>query len=364
MIGLLTPVRTHKGTTLFNHSVKPIRPGERLRKTGGKTRSALLLALSLACLPGMFRAGAQTAPDAPESAASLPEALIEKLSLGEEVKASILKAVRAKDYQRAESILLDSLAHAAHSERAGEVLVLLGDVYFCASDYPQAVIAWIKSDAISPLDDRTRFQLATTEVYVGRSDLARKQFVLLANKNKDTALYQYWLARLDYDAQQYKAAILRLEQVVKLEPGMARGYDLLGLCHDFEGDSQAAIQAYAIAVRLNRRSPHPSSWPPLDYAITLINVNRLDEASGLLHEAISYDSSNFKAVYEAGCVRESKGDFNGAVDSFTEAARLNAKYPEPHYALARLYRRLGKPDLADHEVDLYKTLHQQAAAHP
>ena len=49
-------------------------------------------------------------------------------------------------------------------------------------------------------------------VAMDRRDWARPELEKLSQKNADKPLYLYWLARLDYDAQQYPAAIQKLEQ--------------------------------------------------------------------------------------------------------------------------------------------------------
>ncbi len=189
---------------------------------------------------------------------------------------------------------------------ARSVLILLGNIYFLDTDYSQAIIAWIKADSIEPLDDRTRFQLATTEIHLSHADWARKQLEILATTDPSAALYPYWLARLDYDAQQYSAAIARLAHVVQLDPKMSRAYDLLGLCYDYLGNWDKAIEQYSKAVSFNRELPHPSAWPPLDFGITLMNAGHPDDAEAMLQEAIRYDPASSKAHYQLGLVLEQK----------------------------------------------------------
>jgi Flp pilus assembly protein TadD len=50
------------------------------------------------------------------------------------------------------------------------------------------------------------------------------------------------------------------------------------------------------------------------------------------------------------------------VTALREASRLDATYAEPHYALARIYRKLGQKALSQAEVKTY--LHLHAKAHP
>jgi Flp pilus assembly protein TadD len=55
-------------------------------------------------------------------------------------------------------------------------------------------------------------------------------------------------------------------------------------------------------------------------------------------------------------VLEDAGRTDEAVQSLERAAQADATYPEPHYALSRLYRRLGRADRAESELRLFQQL--------
>jgi tetratricopeptide (TPR) repeat protein len=326
-------------------------------RMGLKTSGSLLVALCLFPSGMANPVAAQSPATNPVLPAAVPDDFVAGLELDAQLKASLRSAIQAKDYKRAEQMLLTELSRNPRSTHARAILILLGNIYFLDTDYTQAILAWIKADAIVSLDDRTRFQLATTEIHLNHSDWARKQLEILARSNPTSALYQYWLARLDYDAQQYSSAIARLEGVVQLDPKLVRAYDLLGLCYDYLGDTQKAIEQYTKAVSFNREQPHPSSWPPLDFAITLMNAGRPEDAEAALHEAIKFDPGNSRAHYQLGVVLDQKGDMQGAIGSLSHATELDPTYAEPHFALARIYRRLGDREKSQREVDIFVRLH-------
>ena len=84
----------------------------------------------------------------------------------------------------------------------------------------------------------------------------RPELEKLAAAEPRNSLYAYWLARLDYDAQNYASAIARLQKVIELDPNMVRAYDTLGLCFDYLGKFEEAIKNYDRAVQLNRLQPN------------------------------------------------------------------------------------------------------------
>jgi tetratricopeptide (TPR) repeat protein len=273
-------------------------------------------------------------------------------------------AYKRKDYKLAESILVDEAQKNPKSLRTARLLVVAGSVFFLDGDYLNSAIAWKKAEAIAPLDDRTRFTLAMAWVKLNRRDWARPELDKLAAAHPQDPLYLYWLARLDFDAQNYQAAIARLQSVIVLDPKMMRAYDTLGLCYDYLGQFHEAIQSYDRAVELNSLQSRPSPWPLVDRAVSLISLNQLVEAEKNLHEALGYDARLPQAHYHLGRVLEMQGAYQAAVQSLNQALELNSSYPEPHYLLGRIYHRLGEDQLSRKEIAKFQQLKKASEAPP
>jgi tetratricopeptide (TPR) repeat protein len=273
-------------------------------------------------------------------------------------------AFRRRDYKHAESILVDETERDPKSIRTARLLVLAGGIFFLDGEFQNSVIAWKKAEAITPLDDRSRFTLAMAEIKLNHRDWARPELDKLVTAHPQDSLYLYWLARLDYDAQNYAAAITRLQRVVELDPKMMRAYDSLGLCYDYLGQFNEAVKHYNRAVELNRLQPKPSPWPHVDRAISLISLNQLVEAEKDLREALTYDARLPQAHYQLGRVLEMQGGYQAAVQSLNQAIELNPSYPEPHYLLGRIYHRLGEDQLSKKEIAQFQELKRASEAQP
>jgi tetratricopeptide (TPR) repeat protein len=273
-------------------------------------------------------------------------------------------AIQRRDYKRAETLLVEEAERDPKSVRAARLLVIAGGIFFLDGQYLNSAIAWKKAEAIAPLDERSRFTLAMAYIRLNRRNWARIELEKLATVQPRNPLYLYWLARLDYDGRIYAAAITKFQKVIELDPKMARAYDGLGLCHDYIGRVDDAINDYHRAIELNRQQLKPSPWPLVDLAVALIEKNQLAEAEKSLREAIGYDPRLPHAYYELGHVLDGLDRHQEAVEALKQAIALDAAYPEPHYLLGRIYRRQGDNRLAKTEIDRFLELKKAAEAQP
>jgi tetratricopeptide (TPR) repeat protein len=287
---------------------------------------------------------------------------LSRLDLSPEKHKQLKEALQRKDYQKAERILVEEAEHDPTSQRAARLFEFSGGLFFLDGQYVNSVIAWKKAEAIAPLDERTRFTLAMAYIKVNRRAWARSELERLAQAHPDNSLYLYWLSRIDYDDQKYVEAIGRLEKVTELNPNMVRAHDLLGLCYDYIGQFDRAITSFSRAVELNRVQAKPSPWPPLDMAVTQIELNQLANAEKGLQEAFTYNPKLPQVQYQLGRVLDKEGKDEQAIQALKASAALDPGYPEPHYLLGRIYQRLGRNDLAKTEISEFQRLKQAASA--
>ena len=316
-----------------------------------------------ACLPFLSAAQERATPKGHPALDNVPPDL-SGLQLNDVHRLELEDAFKRRDYQHAEALLVEEAGRDPNSARAARLLVMAGGIFFLDGQYLNSVIAWKKAEAIAPLDDPSKFTLAMAYVKLNRRDWARPELEKLAADHPQDALYLYWLARLDYDAQNYAAAITRLKRVVELDPKMTRAYDSLGLCYDYLGQSNEAIKHLNRAVELNRLQSRPSPWPPVDLAVSLVSVNQLADAEKHLREALSFDTGLPQAHYQLGRVLEMQGSYQEAVQSLKQAIVLQPAYPEPHYLLGRLYHRLGDDQLSRKEIAQFQELKKASEAPP
>lgn len=260
------------------------------------------------------------------------------LPLTPQRRAEFEEAMKARDYARAETLLVEAIEE---NPKSPELLKLAGGVFFLDGQYLNAAIAFKKAEKLAPLDEPNRFTLAMAYIALDRGDWARPELEKLAGANPESSLYVYWLARLDYDDQKFAAAVEKLNKAIALKPDFMKAHDNLGLNLEALGKYDDAAHSYEQANRLNREQKPSSPWPPLNFGIMLLKLGKLEAAEACLRESLEYDPKFAEARYRLGMLLEKQGKQTEAIQEFTQAASLDPTYPEPQYALARIYRQIG-----------------------
>ena len=281
---------------------------------------------------------------------------LEEAPLDPARRSSLQAAIKSRDYARAETLLLEEINR---NPKSPQLLTLAGGIFFLEGKYLNSAIAMKKAEALASLDDRSRFTLAMAYVTLKHRDWARPELEKLAASDPRNALYPYWLSRLDYDAQQFSAAIAHARQAIALDAGFMKAYDNLGLCYEALGRYDEAIQAYQDAVRLDRASRSPSPWPALNLGALLVKLSRLEDAEKYLKESLRDDPRFPQAHYQLGALLARQHQDAEALQELKQAAALNPSYAEPYYLLGKIYQRQGNKNGAEAAWSTFQRLKKE-----
>jgi tetratricopeptide (TPR) repeat protein len=266
------------------------------------------------------------------------------------------RALAAKNYERAEQLLADAIARQPASQ---SLLRQIASVFILDRKPLNAAIALKKAEALGPLDNPARLQLALAYIAMKRGAWARPELERLAADEPANVIHLYWLARLDYDDGRYAAAIDRLQRVVARAPALVRAHDNLALCYEGLNQPDEAIGHYREAIRLNRADTKTASpWPLLNLGILLRTRGELEESERLFREALDIDRRFAPGHYQLGVVLEERSRLDDAAASLRQAISLDESYAEAYYALSRIYRRAGLTAKADAALTSFKRLHE------
>jgi tetratricopeptide (TPR) repeat protein len=178
-------------------------------------------------------------------------------------------------------------------------------------------------------------------------------------------------------------------------PNSAAAFELQGLVEVRIGQFTDAVRSYTHALELDRSSPEPilglaqaqsaagmskeaaGSFKtgierfPRDarfraqYAAVLLKESETGEvaleakAEQLLRSALALDPSLSDGHYQLGNLALNKDRVTEAQQHLEQAVQLDGQNAAAHFALSRVYRRLGRRPDAAHEMELYESLKQE-----
>lgn len=296
------------------------------------------------------------AAQAPDTEASPSFSAADSLGLPPAQTQQLRQAMESHDYIAAEKLLIPQISTHPASIRSAQVLTFLGGVYYLDHDYLHAAVSWKKSEAIAPLDQSVEFTLAMAYLRLGHADWARPVLTSLAAQHPNSAIYPYWLGRLDYDARAYAQAVSYFRRALQLDPKMARAWDNLGLCYYQQNANALSVQSFRKAIQLDSAAGDPSPWPYYNLAITQQIIDRLPDAETSLREAIRMEPKFAQAHFQLGNVLEQMNRDTDAIAEFQQAVALDPRYAEAHLALGRLYRKSGQETKAQTQLQMYLQL--------
>ena len=150
--------------------------------------------------------------------------------------------------------------------------------------------------------------------------------------------------------EQYDAAAVCYQRAHLLDPGAFRWLYYLGWVQAAQGQHEDAVATLGEAVRLK-----PEDRPAaLRLAGNLLAIGRLDQAGNIYRTISETHPESAEAQYGLGRIYALRGDLTAAATAYLRACELFPSYGAAHYALAVLYRKLGRQAESQQQFSLYE----------
>ncbi len=250
--------------------------------------------------------------------------------------------------------LLEALAEARRNGNQDAVLGRLRDLVPLAPGEPafHADLAWtlIQAGHLDAADEACRTALArfpnNADILVRHAIVARRQ------GDRDGAIARCraalaqrpahgWasleLAANLSDAGQLDEAEGVCQALIAAEPGNAQAHIRRGLIQRRRGDAKGAVTSFETAMRLDPAN----TWPKLELAGTLVELNRAEEATAVLDALLAAEPGHAEALRRLGLARRRMGDVAGARAAFAAAIEAQPDSVAVMIELAREERTLG-----------------------
>ena len=165
----------------------------------------------------------------------------------------------------------------------------------------------------------------------------------------------YDLGRIYYQLGRHADAAAAFRQATALDPRSYKAWDNLGLATEALGDVAQAQQHYLKALALVHKDHPRYDVVYANFADLLIKQGDYPRAFDLAAEAALRNPDEPRNFFLAGKALVQLGRDDVSVKWLEQAIALNPDYPEPHYVLAQVYRRLGRTEDAARALKAFQT---------
>ena len=170
----------------------------------------------------------------------------------------------------------------------------------------------------------------------------------------------YDLGRIYYQQSRHTEAAAQFRKATALDPLAYKAWDNLGLASEALGDVGEARRHYLKALSLVYKDHPTYDVVYANFAELLIKLGNAQRAFDLAAEAAQRNPGERRNFFLAGKALALLGRSDLSVKWFQQAIALDPDYPEPHYQLSQAYRKLGRSEDADRELQAFQAASARA----
>lgn len=233
-----------------------------------------------------------------------------------------------------------------HHPRSDDALSLLGYVLFRRGHPRQSLRIFARAAVLqAPLGDDYKIR-GLDYIALRQWTPARRELRHAVKLEPGNLQAQFYLAWMEYIANHFTRARKRLKTLMRREPRNVAAATLLGLTLEAQSHYRQATAEYLRAIHINERAKRRSAQPYIGYGILLERLGHPRQAMSQLHFALTLKPTSFRAHAHLGHIELMLNHLPEAERELRTALRLNPRYRPAYYQLAQIYRREGKPQLA------------------
>jgi tetratricopeptide (TPR) repeat protein len=262
----------------------------------------------------------------------------------------------ARQFNNAEHEATQLLATESHSE---DGQYLLAYSYFMEERFPEAGKVLQKLLAQNGKNPDAHKLMGLTLFFYKEYVMAESELETSLRDRPHDQETLYYLGRIYYTQNSFHPAVDFFRRLIKENPRSYKGFDNLGLCYEALGRTDDAVTAFKRAQELARAEDPNYDWPYANLAEMLLKTNRADEALPYAEQAAQINPRSARNQFLVGKALSHGNDLPSSIEHLTKSVQLDPNYPEPHYLLGQLYRKLGRLDEANHEFELFKQISEK-----
>jgi tetratricopeptide (TPR) repeat protein len=223
--------------------------------------------------------------------------------------------------------------------------------FFAAQKFPAAAAAF--ESAVPLCADRipVLISLAQIQYLLGEDAAAERNLKAAIDGEPEGTQARYALGRIYYQQKRFPSAEAQFREVIKREPKNYRAWDNLALTLDAQWRDAEAIQAFFRTLDLVKTDHPEYDWAYANFAEFFLRRNDFEKAFQLAAEAAQRKPQSARNAFLTGNALVKLGEHDKSERWLKRAVELDPEYSEAHYVLARVYRKLGRMEDAQRQLE-------------
>lgn len=240
------------------------------------------------------------------------------------------------------------------------LLLALGQAQLLARRPADALVSLDRIEVDEPDYVQALKVAAKAQYLLGRDADAEATLKRAAARAPGDAEVPYDLGRIYYQQGRHAEAAESLRGATALDARAHKAWDNLGLAYEALGDVAQAQQHFLKAIALVHTDHPDYDVVYANFADLLLRTGDYARAFDLAAEAAQRNPHEPRNLFLAGKALVHLGRIDLSVRWFEQAITLNPDYPEPHYVLSQVYRRLGRTADAERALKAFKAASARA----
>jgi tetratricopeptide (TPR) repeat protein len=234
--------------------------------------------------------------------------------------------------------------------------LILGGLYSAVHENQSAVEEYDRVLKMDPKNEEAliyKAQVLMEDGKVSQAAVALRQYT---QKNQDSVLGFYYLARAEQLAGHFKQAVQAYQKAISIRPSFAQSS--LGLGYLYE-EHQMPVQAIAVYKSLFDQNRDVMAANRL--ATLYLKQEKYTQAVPFLKAIQESDPEDFNAQVKLGLVQMELKQFDDAIGAFKKILEKNPDSDRIHYYLGSIYQERKQSDLAIAE---FKAIQNSSKLYP
>jgi tetratricopeptide (TPR) repeat protein len=226
--------------------------------------------------------------------------------------------------------------------------------FFAAQNFGAAAAAFERAVPLCANRVPVLVSLAQTQYLLGEDSAAERNLKAAIDAESEGTQARYALGRIYYQQKRFPSAEAQFREVIQREPKNYRAWDNLALTLDAQWRDAEAIQAFLRTLDLVKTDHPEYDWAYANFAEFFLRRNDSEKAFQLAAEAAHRNPQSARDAFLTGNALVKLGQHDKSERWLKRALELDPGYSEAHYVLARVYRKLGRMEDAQRQLEEFK----------